>query len=72
MGYILEDELIQFPNQDNGTPAMPGSYSSIHVSRMMLLAECVSAKSVPDLRQPHTVVHRVYLNQTVAQSTSVA
>ena len=27
MGYIREDELIQFPNQDNGTPAMPGSYT---------------------------------------------
>ena len=28
MGYIHEDELIQFPNQDNGTPAMPGSYNT--------------------------------------------
>ena len=28
MGYICDDELIQFPNQDNGTPAMPGSYNT--------------------------------------------
>ena len=27
-GYIHEDELIQFPNQDNGTSAMPGSYNT--------------------------------------------
>ena len=27
MGYIREDELIQFPNQDNGTLVISGSYN---------------------------------------------
>ena len=29
MGYIHEDELIQFPNQNNETSAKPGSYSFV-------------------------------------------
>ena len=28
MGYIHEDELIQFLNQDNGTSVIPGSYNT--------------------------------------------
>ena len=60
----------------------------IYISRMMLFAECVSAKllpdlcqphdvarrakPLPDLRQPHNVVRRVRLSQTVARSTSAA
>ena len=30
MGYIREDKLIQFPNQDNGMPAMSGSYNWLY------------------------------------------
>ena len=39
---------------------------------MLLLAECVSAKPLPDLRQPHGVARRVRLSQTAARSTSAA
>ena len=42
----------------------------IYVSRMMSLAEWVSAKPLPDLCQPHDVTRRVRLSQTVARSTS--
>ena len=44
----------------------------IYVSRMMLFAECISAKPLPDLRQPHDVARRVRLGQTVARSMSAA
>ena len=37
MGYIHEDELIQFPNQDNGTPAMPSSYKEVSLGMLRLL-----------------------------------
>ena len=37
MGYIREDELIQFPNQDNGMPAMPGSYREAVKSKQSYL-----------------------------------
>ena len=77
MGYIREDELIQFPNQDNGTAAVPGSHSAsrpnccpIQVSCMILLAESVSAKPLPDLCQLHAIARRVHLGQTVARSMS--
>ena len=31
----------------------------------MSFAECVSAKLLPDLRQPHSVIRRVRLSQTL-------
>ena len=43
----------------------------IHVSRMMLFAECVLAKLLPEPGQSHDVVRRVCLSQTIARSRSV-
>ena len=37
----------------------------IYVSHMMLFAECISAKPLPDPCQPHDVAHRVHPAKSV-------